>query len=101
MPATSPVDDFVRNYRDEAEIVITRKFAEHSAMVGHGLAIACAIAGLGLIVAAPLEMVVYGVALFGLGIAVDVIVAVNCHDSHNYRRRVSNGRSRALRARKR
>ena len=78
-----------------------RKFADHCSMLGHGLAITCAISGLGLIIAAPLESVVYGVALFGVGIALDIIVAVNCHDSHNYRRRVSNARSRALHARKR
>ena len=79
----------------------TKKFSDRYLLLGHGLAIACAISGLGLIVAAPLDSVVYGVTLFGIGIGLDVILAVHCHDSHNYKRRVSNGRSRALRARKR
>jgi hypothetical protein len=70
-------------------------------MLGHGLAVLCAICGLGLIIAAPIDSVVYGIVLFSIAIGIDIVVAVHCPDSHNYRRRVSNPRSRVLRARKR
>ena len=80
---------------------VARKMGGHFMMLGHGLAILCAICGLGLVIAAPLDSAVYGVVLLGMAIGIDIVVAVHCHDSHNYRRRVSNGRSRTLRARKR
>ncbi len=62
-----------------------KNFSDNCSMLGHGLAITCALCGLGLIVAAPLDSVVYGVILFGAAIAIDVIVGVNCHDRPQYR----------------
>ncbi|MEO7726377.1 MAG: hypothetical protein ABIS45_03940 [Burkholderiales bacterium] len=67
-------------------IMTAKKIANHCSVIGHGLAIACALCGLGLIVAAPLASVVYGVILFGAAIAIDVIVAVNCPDRPHYPR---------------
>ena len=77
-----------------------KRFGHHCSVLGHGLAIVCAVFGVVLIVAAPLESVVYGIALVGAAIALDVIVAVHCSNNSNYRR-VSNLRSRAAGARKR
>ena len=69
-------------------------------VLGHAVAVFCAICGVVLIVAAPLESVVYGIALLGAAIALDVVVAVHCSNHSNYRR-VSSLRSRAAGARKR
>jgi hypothetical protein len=82
-------------------MTVTRKIGGHRLMLGHGLAIVCAVCGLGLIVAAPLDSVVYGIVLFGVAVAIDIIVAVHCPDSHHDRRRASNRRSRVLHTRKR
>ena len=55
-------------------------------VLGHAVAIACALWGLYLIVADSLDSVVYGVALFGLGVALDVIVASRCNADTTRRR---------------
>ena len=76
------------------------RFGEYCAFAGHGLAIFCALCGIGMIVVAPLSSVVYGIALLGLAIALDVIVAVNCADSPVGIRRKSHPRVTRLHTRK-
>ena len=76
------------------------RFGDYCAYAGHGLAIFCALCGIGMIVVAPLSSVVYGIALVGLAIALDVIVAVNCADSPAAIRRSAHPRVAHLHTRK-
>ena len=54
--------------------------SEWFSIAGHVIAVACALYGLYLIVADSLDSAVYGVVLFGLAIALDVVVASRCDD---------------------
>ncbi len=79
-----------------------KKLANHYLMAGHAIAVVCAICGLGLIIVAPLDSVVYGIVLLSLGIGIDIIVAAQCTERHHiYRRGLLSRRSRVLNARKR
>ena len=67
---------------------MTRKqFAGYCSVLTHAIAILCAVAGLGIIVAAPLDSAIYGIALIVGAIALDVIVATQCHPNTRSRSR--------------
>ena len=65
---------------------------------GHVIAVACALLGLYLIVADSLDLAVYGVVLFGLAIALDVVVASRCDDRTPRRRHAPPPRIVSIRA---
>jgi hypothetical protein len=71
---------------------MTRKqFGKLCCALAHGIAIMCAVCGLGVIVIAPLSFVVYGLVLFGAAIALDVILGAQCREVSKPR---SHGKSR-------
>lgn len=81
--------------------VTFKRVGHYCSVLVHGIAIGCAVCGIVVIVVAPLASVVYGIALFAAAIVLEVILAGHCPDNPHYRRRVSNPRSRLVRARKR
>lgn len=60
--------------------VTFKRFSELCAVLGHAVAIVCAAGGVYLIVAGPLPSAIYGIALFGVAIALEIIVAAHCED---------------------
>jgi hypothetical protein len=77
-----------------------KRYGEALCLLGHAIAIACAIGGLYLIVADSLDAAIYGVILFGLAIGLDVVVASRCNDKGVRRREVPHPRIVNIRAKK-
>jgi hypothetical protein len=74
--------------------------AQVFSVVCHVIAVACALYGLYLIVADSLDSAVYGVVLFGLAIALDVVVASRSDDRAPRRRPVTHPRIINIRSKK-
>src|SRR6185503_13544434 len=56
------------------------RFGESVCVLGHIVATSCALYGLYLIVAGSLDSAPHGVALFGIAIALDVVLASRCSE---------------------
>jgi hypothetical protein len=49
-------------------------------MIGHGIAIAIAVCALYVIVVESVGWAVYGTLLFGIALALEIVVGVHCHE---------------------
>ena len=64
------------------------QFGESCSVLAHTLAISFAVSGLVIVIMGPLDStIIYGIALFGMAIALDVIVAAQCEDKNPRRGR--------------
>ncbi len=82
---------FVLGYFDAiaTEIAMKKRNGISSKELTHGIATLLAVCGLGMIIVAPLDFALYGIAMFGLAIALYVIVAAQCHDKRTYKSALS------------